>query len=441
MRDARVEIEVVVRLSPASNTASKGVSGVQVKSDGGTLPFSMMNLIRYAASSVLDEKSTEDDVFDTVGASAVQWFWDGFNTAIIANGESGSGKTYTLHGNNFGLCGMILASIFHRRQTYEDPSAISVALSCWECRGENLVDLLADNSYEMSSKRTAQFDFVTLHAADLRAALDILKSSRRRSVNWLAEGHYSGDTANDDKNIAMAMLPNEAHGFIRIVLHNALDMRASTMHIVDCIGEDTNISTSVQSNSNAVARSNKHDRKSLKQNAIVAKQLLSFRRLIDELCSHKRNSSGKNEMNQGSGVLTSSRETLLNKFIAPLIAGNCKSYLLLAVPSLISNVSRTKNLLKSYCAASGIRCACVRLLDVQLQDLNFVSPGIMEENGRLSPRLGCNQILNQSQRNPLQGPTINIPSETAQISSKSSSPKPVWSPSGSNTRVERKGKN
>ena len=144
--------------------------------------------------------------------------------------------------------------------------------------------------------------------------------------------------------------PNEAHVGSSGVLHNALDMRASTMHIVDCIGEDTNISTSVHSNGNAVARPNKNDRKSIKQNAIVAKQLLSFRRLIDELCSHKRNSSGKNEMNQGSGA--SSRETLLNKFIAPLIAGNCKSYLLLAVPSLISNVSRTKNLLKSYCAAS-----------------------------------------------------------------------------------------
>ena len=136
--DARVgEIEVVVRLSPASNTASKGVSGVQVKSDGRHITIlDDESDSRYAASSVLDEKSTEDDVFDTVGASAVQWFWDGFNTAIIANGESGSGKTYTLHGNNFGLCGMILASIFHRRQTYEDPSAISVALSCWECRGK-----------------------------------------------------------------------------------------------------------------------------------------------------------------------------------------------------------------------------------------------------------------------------------------------------------------
>ena len=59
----------------------------------------------------------------------------------------------------------------YRRQTYEDPSAISIALSCWECRGENLVDLLADDSHEMSSKRTAQFDFVTLHAADLELHL------------------------------------------------------------------------------------------------------------------------------------------------------------------------------------------------------------------------------------------------------------------------------
>ena len=134
----------------------------------------------------------------------------------------------------------------------------------------------------------------------------------------------------------------------------------STMHIVDCI-------VRIQiflllCNLMAMRLQVKQTRPQIaKTKCYGAKQLLSFRRLIDELCSHKRNSSGKSEMNQGSGVLTSSKETLLNKFIAPLIAGNCKSYLLLAVPSLISNVSRTKNLLKSHCAASGIRCACVRL--------------------------------------------------------------------------------
>ena len=110
--DARVgEIEVVVRLHPASNTASKGVGRVQVKNEGKHYILDDESDSLYTASSVLGDETTEDDVFDTVGASAVQWFWDGFNTAIIANGESGSGKTYTLHGNNFGLCGMVSINI------------------------------------------------------------------------------------------------------------------------------------------------------------------------------------------------------------------------------------------------------------------------------------------------------------------------------------------
>ena len=448
--DARVgEIEVVVRVSPSSNTViGGGDGGVQVQTNGKRIMLVDEETDSlHEATATLGERATEDDVFEIVGEPAVEWFWDGFNASIIANGESGSGKTFTLHGNNFGLCGMILASIFHRRQTYEDPTAITLALSCWECRGEELVDLLADqDSYKMPSKHATQFDFITLHAADLRSALDILKTSRRNSVNWEAlKSNDNNNNDNDHSDISISALPNKAHGFIRIVLHNALDMRASTLHIVDCIGEDTSTSsaslrsTNIMRNNNNRNYGNNNDKTTKKQNAIIAKQLLSFRRLIDELCSHKRNNGGRNEYNQGSGVLTSSRETLLNKFISPLIAGNCKSFLLLTLPSLVSNISRSRNILKSYCAASGIRCACVRLLDVQLQDLHFQSPSMPQQNFRNSSpsrrRSSNKSVLNSSQKHPLQNQIIRVPTQLSPTS-----PKPVWSPSGNTTKGNRSGK-
>merc|ERR1711991_943650 len=141
--------------------------------------------------------------------------------------------------------------------------------------------------------------------------------------------------------------------------------------------------------------------------------------------------------NQGSGVLTSSRETLLNKFISPLIAGNCKSFLLLTLPSLVSNISRSRNILKSYCAASGIRCACVRLLDVQLQDLHFQSPSMPQQNFRNSSpsrrRSSNKSVLNSSQKHPLQNQIIRVPTQL----SSPTSPKPVWSPSGNTTTGNR----
>ena len=455
--DARVgEIEVIVRVSPSSNSLGGGNGGetsVHVQTDGKrVMILDEETDSTYETTATLGEMATEDDIFETIGEPAVEWFWDGFNASIIATGESGSGKTFTLHGNNFGLCGMILASIFHRRQTYEDPTAITLALSCWECRGEELVDLLAEqDSYKVPSKNATQFDFVTLHAADLRSALDILKTSRKNSVNWDVVINNDSHHSDNSSNISMSTLPNKAHGFIRIVLHNALDMRASTLHIVDCIGEDSSKastslrSTSVMSenNSNYGSYENINNAKiTKKQNSIIAKQLLSFRRLMDELCSHKRNNhtgSGMNRYNQGSGVLTSSRETLLNKFISPLIAGNCKSFLLLTLPSLISNISRSKNILKSYCAASGIRCACVRLLDVQLQDLNFQSPsthsGIF--TGAPLRQSGNRNILQKSQKNVLHNKIIRLPTPSSPTSPRSSSPKPVWSPSGNTTKANR----
>ena len=216
-----------------------------------------------------------------MGAPCVEWVWDGFNAAVIASGESGSGKSYTLVGNDCGLTGMILASLFHRRHTYEDPTAISIALSAWEVRGNELVDLLSSNNKpSVATKSQAQFDFRTIHTPDLRIAIDVLRESRKRSVNW-----YS------DSDAEPSTLPNRAHGFIRIVVHNSLDMRASTLHIVDCIGD----------NPAAFKRSDHAFR-------TVSKQSLSMKRLLHELCSHKKNSA--QDSTRGSGVLTSSRETL-----------------------------------------------------------------------------------------------------------------------------------
>ena len=402
--DARVgEIDVVVRVAP--NTAKDGNKSVHIRNKKLVVVQDEATDSLFETSVALDERATEDDVFDSIGAPCVEWVWDGFNASVIANGESGSGKSFTLVGNNCGLSGMILASLFHRRQTYEDPTAISIALSAWEIRGNQLIDLLSsDNKPPISSKNHSQFDFSTIHTPDLKVAIDVLRESRKRSVNWHSENDTEPST-----------LPNRAHGFIRIVLHNSLDMRASTLHIVDCIGD-----------SPVAFKKSDHAYRT------VSKQSLSMKRLVHELCSHKK--SSVHDATRGSGVLTSSRETLLNKLVAPLVAGNCKSYLLITVPANEDSVQRTRNILKSYCPALGIRCACVRLLDVQLHDLHFESFEQRDQQNHPSVRVPSprSSILNQTLSN---GRPKSTKKRGGALRYDDKAPKKAWTPSGAKPKV------
>ena len=54
---------------------------------------------RFNFDSVIDQHSSQEDVYLTCGAPLVQHCLDGFNSAILAYGQTGSGKTYSMLGN------------------------------------------------------------------------------------------------------------------------------------------------------------------------------------------------------------------------------------------------------------------------------------------------------------------------------------------------------
>ncbi|PKU60156.1 Kinesin-like protein KIN12A [Dendrobium catenatum] len=52
----------------------------------------------FTFDSVVDESSTQHDIFQLVGLPLVENCLAGFNSSIFAYGQSGSGKTYTMWG-------------------------------------------------------------------------------------------------------------------------------------------------------------------------------------------------------------------------------------------------------------------------------------------------------------------------------------------------------
>ena len=153
-----------------------------------------------------------EGLFEAAGASALEWLLSGFSSAVIAAGESGSGKTFALFGpagtvaqpERYSLCSRLLHELFSAidaSRPLEDfegadaphaPHALSLALSCWEVRHTEAVDLLVPNKEGPHAAAAAAaggpHPFVQVEARTLEVATRLLSTARARSVSGATRG-------------------------------------------------------------------------------------------------------------------------------------------------------------------------------------------------------------------------------------------------------------
>ncbi|KAL2476030.1 Kinesin motor family protein [Abeliophyllum distichum] len=91
--DPDTSVKVVLRIRPANDLG--GGDGMVRKVSKDSVSVSDRT---YTFDSVLDSKSTQEDVYQLVGAGLVKDALAGYNTSILAYGQTGSGKTYTMWG-------------------------------------------------------------------------------------------------------------------------------------------------------------------------------------------------------------------------------------------------------------------------------------------------------------------------------------------------------
>jgi len=141
---------------------------------------------RFELHGVFPAHSTQNDVYQLVGESALEWLWEGFNATILAYGLSGTGKTYSLFGhgvvgelNGEGLCPRILAALFNRIAHAGAPDTFTVGMSCWDVHGSHAVDLLAADAEAPTVSR-----LVAVNVPSARQARQLLHFAHSRSINW-----------------------------------------------------------------------------------------------------------------------------------------------------------------------------------------------------------------------------------------------------------------
>jgi len=163
---------------------------------------------------------------------------NGFNASVVAFGQSGTGKTHAL----LGACAWpaagappvlpaIVAAVIeltaiHGFDTFQ------LGVSCWELAADQVVDLLAPEPLSAVSPNLHLRRIPGLclehtclkveSVADLNATLAFARS---RSCNWAPSGG------------SQHALPNRAHSFVRVVLHNKQHSWLSLLHVVDLAGD------------------------------------------------------------------------------------------------------------------------------------------------------------------------------------------------------------
>ena len=108
----------------------------------------MGKLTRWRVTYALQPSANQEDVHTTLGETATDWIWDGFNALVIGYGLRGSGRSHTIFGDlrlkdeglphqrlspEAGLMMRIITELLCRKQT-SPKSSVKMSLAFWTLR-------------------------------------------------------------------------------------------------------------------------------------------------------------------------------------------------------------------------------------------------------------------------------------------------------------------
>jgi hypothetical protein len=373
---------------------------------------------RRARRYRLDGVAPSGGVPDAMWRDVADWLHRGFDAVVVAHGQSGSGKTRALFGDGGGahqedrpgLTSRVVRALFAKARRNEDTRR-RFAVSAWEMSPNgDVLDLLdpsglgkgfavsGSGSFGGAGDRFgdgfgaagARVRCVEVKSADeCEAALAL---ARRASKNWTVPARKNARAPTEGfAGTAATPRPGRAHAFFRLTIISADDVVAE-LHVADLIGAKSLALASVDDEDDdgddelyldaSVRRANRRD---------VARQLLAFGRVVDELASRENrrivgvvdggdedvgdvgetasserasSSSSSAPLPSSSAVVSSvavaARESRLTRFLAPLLAAGARLFFLACVSPLDVDRLDTLETMRVAQRAARLRSACVR---------------------------------------------------------------------------------
>lgn len=286
-----------------------------------------------------------------VARPAARWLLDGFNVCVLGSGEGGTGKSGALAGGRGAVLQAALAEVYlclggsdslpRWRGGEEDEAPAmaaagdaEVALSAWSVVGADVYDLLRPGGGQPSPHRGRRRAFRCVRARSLAEAEELVALAQRRAASAQGPRHV----------IYRAAMRS------RSAVAETGEGLSAALHVVDTVGpRPLRLRADDAHGDSATATAEQRARRA------VAADLLALGRVVSELSVRSSRSTAACE-----APLHAARDAPLSELVAPLLAGNCKAYLLACVSDAREDYLGTVSTLRVAARARTIRSACMR---------------------------------------------------------------------------------
>jgi hypothetical protein len=154
----------------------------------------------YSFDRVFFPESTQEQVYESTGKPIIQAVLNGFNGAIIAYGQTGAGKTYSMGGGSYdsknqesrGIINRAMDQLFQYANDSNSCIEFEVKVSFVEIYNENILDLLNPASNKnlkiQNSKVVGCREIFATSPQEMERILEIGAASRASSATLMNEG-------------------------------------------------------------------------------------------------------------------------------------------------------------------------------------------------------------------------------------------------------------
>jgi hypothetical protein len=290
------------------------------------------NATSFVFDRVFSKLSTQIEVYDATAKRCVEATLNGINATVFAYGATGSGKTFTMIGNESTPGVMVLAmqDLFHHIKLREADTMFHLRLSYLEVYNETIHDLLVEHSAQLQLRDDGSGGTVVaglshqepVSAEHVFALLELGNARRRQSPT---DANAESSRSHAVLQIAVEQRPRTA-GL-------ETERRVAKLCMIDLAGSER-----------AAASGNRGQL--MREGANINKSLLALGNCINVLCQ----SAG------ASNVHVPYRDSKLTRLLKDSLGGNCRTVMIATISPSSLCIEDSLNTLRYANRAKNIKC-------------------------------------------------------------------------------------
>eukprot|EP00890_Picochlorum_soloecismus_P005045 jgi/Picsp_1/5541/NSC_02900-R1_protein len=283
----------------------------------------------YTLDTVFDSCCSTKDVYESTTKGLIQQVIEGFNSTVFAYGQTSSGKTHTMRGNEEepGIIPQAIQEIFNLINNATDREFL-LRMSYMEIYNEDIKDLLAPGEQKLQVHESRESG---VYVAGLREEIASTPSQVMDLLSKGEEHRHVGETR-------MNKSSSRSHTIFRMVIEsrsrNADDdgaIRVSTLTLVDLAGSERVSKTGAEG-------------QRMKEGAAINKSLLTLGTVINKL----------SEGAAASGAHIPYRDSKLTRILQPSLGGNAKTAIICAITPASQHAEESHSTLRFACRAKRV---------------------------------------------------------------------------------------